>query len=72
MKHLQCVGLIASLALIAACETTQTAGAGNQERKRLAALQQQQQQAQPDESEQNLSNAQRDIMNRDSNPAIRY
>ena len=53
------------------CETTETAGTGNQEAKRLAALQQQRQEEQPDEATQNLWNAQQDRLNRDSNPAVR-
>ena len=72
MNHLQLVGLLGSLALLVSCETTQTAGEGNQEKKRLAAVQQQEQQPQPDESEQNLWNAQRDKLNRDSNPLRDY
>lgn len=69
MKQLQLIGLIACGAFLVGCESTQTAGMGNQERKRLAAVQQQEQQPQPDEAEQNLQNAQQDILNRDSNPA---
>ncbi len=72
MKQLQFVGLIASMTLFAGCETTQTAGQGNQEQKRIAALQEQRAQQQSDESEQNLQNAQADIQNRGTNPGIRY
>ena len=73
MKHLQFIGLIVCAALLISCESTQTAGQGNQEAKRLAALQQQEQEsAQMDEADQNLSNAQKDRLNRDSNPAVRY
>lgn len=57
-------------ALMISCETTQTAGQGNQEKKRLAALQQQQ--AQVDESEQNLWNAQHDRLVTGTNPALLY
>jgi hypothetical protein len=69
MKRLQLIPMIVCLALVVGCESTDTTGMGNQERKRLAAVQQQAQQPQPDESEQNLWNAQQDILNRDSNPA---
>jgi hypothetical protein len=69
MKRLQLIPMIVCLALVVGCESTDTTGTGNQERKRLAAVQQQAQQPQPDESEQNLWNAQQDILNRDSNPA---
>jgi hypothetical protein len=69
MKRLQLITMIACLAFVVGCESTDTTGTGNQERKRLAAVQQQAQQAQPDESEQNLWNAQQDILNRDGNPA---
>ena len=66
------VGLIGAAVLGVACESTQTAdGGGNQERKRRAALQQEQQQRET-ESEQNLQNAQRDKLNRDSNPLSGY
>ena len=45
MKALQLMGLIACVALFNGCETTQTAGMGNQEQKRLAAIQQEQAEA---------------------------
>jgi hypothetical protein len=72
MKHSQLVSLIAGAALVVGCESTQTAGEGTQEQKRLAALQEQRSQQQGDESEQNLQNAQADLINRGTNPAIRY
>jgi hypothetical protein len=72
MKVLQLVGLVSCGLLFVACETTQTAGQGNQEQKRLAALQEERAQPQPDESEQNLQNAQADLINRGTNPAVRY
>jgi hypothetical protein len=74
MKHLQLVALIAAAAVFIGCETTnQTAGVGNQEQKRLAQLQRQQQElAQYDESDQNLWNAQVDVLNRGTNPAVKY
>jgi predicted small secreted protein len=60
-------------ALLSGCETTHTAGRGNQEEKRLAALRQEQEEAQAhDESTRNLWNAQRDVMLRDGNPARNY
>jgi hypothetical protein len=36
MKHIQSIGLIACAAFFVSCESTQTAGQGNQERKHLA------------------------------------
>lgn len=71
MKQLQIICLVCG-AFLAGCESTQTAGEGNQEKKRLAAMQQQEQQPQPDESDQNLWNSQRDKLNRDSNPLRDY
>ena len=74
MKQLQLVALVAFGAFLIACETTnENAGVGNQERKRLAQIQRQQEEAaQYDESERNLWNAQVDVVNRGTNPAIRY
>jgi hypothetical protein len=73
MKHLQLIGLIVCGALLISCETTQTAGMGNQERKRLAAIQQQQQEdAQMDESDRNLWNAHQDLLYTGTNPAVLY
>ena len=73
MKLLQLVGLLASVALLVGCETTQTTGMGNQEQKRLAAIQQEQQEgAQMDEGERNLWNAHQDQLNTGSNPAIPF
>jgi hypothetical protein len=71
MKHLQLIGLIACLVFVIGCETTGTTGMGNQESKRLAALKEQEQQVQPDEGDQNLWNAQQDVLNRDPSPARR-
>jgi hypothetical protein len=76
MKHVQMIGLIACVGFFAGCESAGTASntnaRGTQESKRLAALQQQRRQAQPDEAEQNLWNAQQDLMNQDGNAARRY
>src|ERR1700719_1552064 len=73
MKQLQLVALIAAGAALIGCETTNQTGMGNQEQKRLAQIQRQQQEsAQYDESEINLWNAQVDVLNRGTNPAIRY
>jgi len=74
MKQLQLVALIAAAAFLFGCETTnQATGMGNQEQKRLAQIQRQQQEAaQYDESELNLWNAQVDVLNRGTNPAIKY
>jgi len=71
MKALQLMGLIACVALFNGCETTQTAGMGNQEQKRLAAIQQEQAEAAHiDEATANLWNAELDRMNRNSSPAV--
>jgi hypothetical protein len=73
MKYFQLFGLIACAVIFVSCETTQTAGQGNQEQKRAAALQQQEQEAaQMDPADRNLWDVQSDRMNRDTNPAIRY
>jgi hypothetical protein len=73
MKHLHFIGLMVFAASLMSCETTQTAGQGNQEIKRLAAIQQEEQEAaQVDESERNLWNAQQDILLTGTNPATRY
>ncbi len=71
MKHLQLISLIGCASLFVSCETTQTAGQGNQEQKRLGAIQQEQQEAaQTDEAEGNLWSAQQDRINRQSNPTV--
>jgi hypothetical protein len=72
MSHIQLVGLIVCATFIVSCESTQTVGQGNQERKRLAAIQQRNRQRQPDESEQNLWSAQQNTINMDGNPMRRY
>jgi hypothetical protein len=73
MKLLQFVGLIASVALLVGCETTQPTGMGNQEQKRLAAIQKEQAEgAQMDEADRNLWNAHQDLLYTGSNPAIPY
>ena len=73
MKLLQLVGVIVYAGIFVSCETTQTAGMGNQERKRLAAIQQQQQEdAQMDESDRNLWNAHQDLLYTGTNPAVSY
>lgn len=73
MKYLQIIGFMACAALWASCESTDTAGRGNQEAKRLASRQQQmQQRAQTDEAQANLWSAQENNLNRDGNPARRY
>lgn len=72
MKEFHLIGLIACAAVLIGCETTKTAGQGNQEQKRLAALQAERAQPQPDESDRNLWNAQVDNLNRGTNPSIRY
>jgi len=73
MKHLQLIGLVVCAAILISCETTQTAGMGNQERKRLAAIQQQQQEdVQIDESDRNLWNAHQDVLYSGTNPGVLY
>ena len=74
MKHLQLVVLAATGGLLIGCETThQATGTGNQEQKRLAQIQRQQQEAaQYDDSDINLWNSQVGLLNRGTNPAIRY
>jgi len=74
MKALQLVALAAAAALLIGCETTnQNAGMGNQEQKRLAQIQREQQEnAQYTESDINLWNAQVDVLNRGTNPSVRY
>ena len=69
----QHVTLIAVVALLVGCETTNETGMGNQERKRMDQIQRQQAEAtQYDESDINLWNSeQRRIVNQ-SNPAIKY
>jgi hypothetical protein len=69
---LRLISVIGCAAIFVSCETTQTTGMGNQERKRLAALEQQRKQPQPDETEQNLWRAQQNTINMDGNPMRRY
>ena len=73
MKHLQFIGLIVCATFLAGCESTETAGKGNQEVKRMAAIEQEQKEnAAVDESDRNLWNAQHDILTRDGNAASHY
>jgi hypothetical protein len=72
MRHVQLIGVIVCATFVVSCESTQTAGQGNQERKRLAAMQQRSRERQPDESEQNLWSAQQNTINMDGNPMRRY
>ena len=77
MNHLQLMGVIACGAVLTGCETTGTAGRGNQETKRLAAIQAEQEReraeaAEVDEARRNLWNAQHDILTRDGNAASHY
>jgi len=74
MKQLQLVALAGASAFLIGCETTsQNAGVGNQEQKRLAQIQRQHQEsAQYTEEDINLWNAQVDVLNRGTNPAVRY
>ena len=73
MNYFRFMGLIGLAALLAACESTSTAGRGNQEQKRLAAIQQEQHEdADVDEAKRNLWNSQHDVLTRDGNAALRY
>jgi hypothetical protein len=74
MKQHQLFALIAAGVLLVGCETTnQNAGMGNQEQKRLAQIERQKQEsAQYTEDDVNLWNAQVDVLNRGTNPAIKY
>lgn len=72
MKHLPLIGLVACAGLFAGCESTDTAGnsdrAEKRERANRLAAQQEQAQHPQDEAQQNLWNAQRNVVNRDGNP----
>ena len=70
MKHLQFVGFLLCAVCQVACQTGEEIG--NQEAKRRAAIAQQEQQTHGSEADQNLQNAQENILNRDSNPARKY
>jgi outer membrane biogenesis lipoprotein LolB len=73
MKSLQLLALSLVAMLLIGCETTNQAGMGNQEQKRMAQIQRQQQEAaQYTESDVNLWNSQVGLLNRDTNPSIRY
>lgn len=73
MKTLQFAGLIACAAFLVSCETTETAGRGNQEVKRLAAIQREEQEAkETDEAQRNLWNAHHDVITRDDNFGLRH
>ncbi len=72
MKQLQFMGLIVCAAVFVGCESTQTAGTGNQEQKRLAAVQQERHMEHPDEAEGNLWSAQKNSLNRDGDPIRNY
>ncbi len=75
MKYFQlAAGIVVVCATLVGCETTNQAnGMGNQEQKRLAQIQRQQQEsAQYTESDINLWDSQVGLLNRGTNPAIRY
>ena len=73
MKQLQLVTFAGALAFLISCETTKTAGTGNQEQKRLAQIQREQQEtAQYDESDINLWNAHQDEISKGTSPMIPY
>jgi hypothetical protein len=67
MKHLQMMGLMASAALLVGCANDEQIGRTGQKEqanRRVA----QQQLGQVNETQDNLQNAQRDLVNRDGNP----
>ena len=67
MKYLQLISLVAAGTLLTACagdEQIGRTGQREQENRRVA----QQRLGQTDEGQENLQNAQRDIVNRDGNP----
>ena len=74
MKNFSPIALLLSVGLLTACETTtQTAGTGNQEQKRLAQIQREQQESsQYDESDVNLWNAHQDTLVKGTNPMIPF
>ena len=73
MKCLQLIAASLVAALLISCETTNQAGGGNQEQKRLAQIQREQaENAQYDESDINLWNAHQDMLAQGTNPAIPY
>jgi outer membrane biogenesis lipoprotein LolB len=73
MKSLQLLVLYSIATVLIGCETTNQAGMGNQEQKRMAQIQRQQQEAaQYTDADVNLWNSQVDLLNRGTNPSIRY
>ena len=77
MKYLRLVGWVACAGLIAGCESTETAGNSNAaEQRALARKRAAQAEAAEhtprDEAQQNLWNAQHNVVNRDGNPMLGY
>jgi hypothetical protein len=73
MTQLRLLALFFCAAFLAACETIQMAQMGTQDQKDVTQVQQQPAEGpQPDESDRNLWNAHMDLLNRGTNPAIRY
>jgi len=73
MKQFQLAAAVLAGLVLVSCETTQTAGMGNQEQKRLAQIQREQaENAQYDESDINLWNAHQDLLAKGTNPALPY
>jgi len=73
MKQFQLAAAVFAGLVLVSCETTQTAGMGNQEQKRLAQIQREQQEAaQYDESDINLWNAHQDEISKGTSPMIPY
>ena len=73
MKQFQLAAAVLAGLVLVSCETTQTAGMGNQEQKRFAQIQREQEEdAQMDESDRNLWNSHQDLLNTGTNPAIPF
>ena len=69
MKHPEVIVLISCMAFLTSCESTDRAGQSKRAEKReMANRQAAQQQGRQDEAQQNLENAQRNVVNRDGNP----
>jgi predicted small secreted protein len=72
MKISSVIILLGCATFLAGCETTDSAGGGNQEAKRRAAIEQQKDQPPVDQAHANLWNAQENRLDRDSNPLRAY
>jgi hypothetical protein len=69
MNYPEMVSLVVCAVFVTSCESTDTVGSNRAEKRELAnRAAAQQQQTQVDESQQNLSNAQKNTLNQDGNP----